>query len=149
MIMASQDMANSESQRWPIGTIKANVINNDAGGDDLAAEEFTIEFESDDGYTDPASISGSESGSPVTFVGEGPFDFAPNQEPGYTRSLGDDCPKGDFPPTFTCTLIYDDVPQPEVQESIAEEKVPEIIATIIVNVVNNETGEATGKAICW
>ena len=125
------------------GTIITKVKHDNGGTS--TPEAFTIEIVADSGYAEPSSFKGSEQGQSVDFVGEGPFDFAPNQEPGYTRSLGEDCPTGPFPPTFTCTLIYDDVPQPEVQESIAEEKVPEIIATIIVNVVNNETGEQRGR----
>lgn len=124
-----------------IGTFIVNVINDNGGT--LQAKDFTIKIKGSGGGTpNPSSFPGSESGTEVTFTGGGYFDLGINEEPGYTRSLGSDCPTAEIPPTFTCTITFDDVtstaqqPPPTTQP----EQIEFSTGHIIVKVINDNGG---------
>jgi hypothetical protein len=97
------------AQEWPLGRFVVHVTNDNDGT--KQPPDFTIEIVGSDGGTPtPSSFPGSESGTDVELAGDGYFDLETNREPSYTRSLGSDCPTGDFPLTFTCTITFDDIP---------------------------------------
>lgn len=123
-------------QEGPVGTFIVKVINDNGGK--LKASDFTIKIIGSGGGTpNPSSFPGSESGTDVVLSGGGHFELGANEEPGYTRSLGSDCPTAEIPATFTCTITFDDVtstaqqPPPTIQPQQIEFSTGHIIVKVI------------------
>ena len=122
-------------------------IRNDNGGT-LQAKDFTIKIIGSGGGTPtPSSFPGSESGTAVTFSGGGYFDLAINEEPGYTRSLGSDCPTAEIPATFTCTITFDDAQAEGSPQTLAKQHTGQEgpVGTFIVKVKNDNGGKLEAK----
>lgn len=90
---------------WPVGTFIVKV------NGDASPNQFTIRIVSPGGGTaTPESFSDDGTGTPVTLSGGGTFEMVPNSEPGYTRSLGNDCVDAfsspSLPQRFECTITF-------------------------------------------
>ena len=110
----------------------------------LQPEDFAINIlsTSGGGTATPNSFSGEdEPGTEVKFTHSpgayAKFDATPNNEPGYTRTFGPDCPppNSDYPLTFTCTITFHDIKPTSVQPTTIKGK-------FIVNVINNHGGRS-------
>jgi Prealbumin-like fold domain len=127
----------AQGKVWPLGTFIVKVLN-DIGGTKQPSD-FTVNILAQGGGTaTPSSFPGSESGTQVELAGEGAsFTLETNKETGYSRNLGSDCPTPpQIPSTFTCTILYDDVPSamlPPGNNGTIE-------GTFIVKVINDDGG---------
>jgi hypothetical protein len=113
--------------------------------------DFTIKISAGVGGTaTPSSFPGSESGTRVEFSGEErSFNLDINREPGYTRSLGSDCPiDKTLPPEFTCTISFHSIsaaapppptPTPSQPPGVTQ-PTPITHAKFIVEVINDNGG---------
>ena len=115
-----------------MGTFVVNVLNDNGGT--KQPSDFTIKILADGGTASPSSFPGSASpGTSVTMSEGGIYDLGINTEPGYTRTLGADCPL-EIKSSFSCTITFNDVPGEKTREIVSP------VGKFIVKVINDNGG---------
>ena len=123
----------SDSPQQGKGGIVGTFIVNVHGGTKQASD-FTIKILADGGTASPSSFAGSASpGTSVTMSEGGNYNLGINTEPGYTRTLGADCPS-EIKSSFSCTITFNDVQGEKTTKEIVSP-----VGKFIVK-VNNDNG---------